>query len=462
MKDGQKKSDDASAKVENQNELKGESTKAADPKVEIVKEMNDQFRRFDRTQDEVLALLERTIESAESFDQTVSKVRKDFEARINGELEGDEIIEAFENLVFVAGSNDDDIGSEEMSVALNAVVKNLPHEHRFAYFEALLRNLRRVPSDHLHMFPGFLTMLVSQVEVAIRGYTEAVTDKFPHMVIGSEDSIPMKDLDNFSTVDEVKRHVVQTKVDKVLRGSLQDWVNFFVDRMKIDAKKVTSSPEVIEVTQRRHCFIHNDGKASSLYLANTQSKNVELGEYLAVEPDYIRGSADLLYVFLFSLHCAVAGKLAEKNGEARDELGDFVASTSFYLLQDQRYEVLKLIDKSSLSLGIEKKDLNILKVNIWLAYKFSGDFDQVKVDIEALDSDDIPLNMRLAKAALLGDNEIAADLIDAMIVTKDIKKEHIITWPLLREVYPIYKKRQSRKTEVEPTEKGLTMGPIDL
>lgn len=436
-------------------DVNGEVVETVDPQVKIIQEMNSHFRRFDRNQDEVLALLERTIESAESFDQTVRKVRKDFEARINGQLEGDELIEAFENLVFVAGSNNDDENSEEVSVALDAVVKNLPEEQRMAYFEALLRNLRRVPSDHFHMFPGFLTMLVSQIEVAIRGYTEAVTNVRPDMVLGSEDKVSIKDMQRFTTVDEVKKHIVQSKVDNVLRGSLLDWVKFFVEKLKINPKTVASTPEVVEVAQRRHCFIHNDGKASSLYLANTGAKDVELGDYLAVGPDYIREAADLLYVFLISLHCAVAGKLAGKKGEAHEEVGSFVSSTSFYLLQNQRYEVLKLIDKSNLSLGIDKVDANILKVNIWLAYKFSGEFDLVKDDIVSLDTGSIPINMRLAKAALLGDNELAADLIEAMLVTKDIKKEHIVTWPLLREVYPLYKERQASKIKAEPKEKGI-------
>ena len=117
---------------------------------------------------------------------------------------------------------------------------------------------------------------------------------------------------------------------------------------------------------------------------------------------------------------------------------------------------MKLIDRSNLSLDIEKKDANVLRVNTWLAYKFSGEFDHVKDAVRALDGDEIPINMRLAKAALLDDNEYAADLIEAMLVTKDLKKEYIVTWPLLRDVYPIYKERQSRKMEIKFPQKELT------
>lgn len=447
MRDSQENDHDEQPPLQEQEGLDGETVEALDPTNKIVHEMNRRFKYFDQTQDEVLSLLEKNIESAVSFGQTVAKARSDFEASINGVLEDEEIVEAFEHLVFVAGSEEGNLSSGEITAALDAVKEVLPPEQRPTYLGTLIRNLRRVPSDRVHMYPGFLTMLVSQVEVAIRGYTEAVTRQFPETVIGSEDSIAVKDLDKFTTVDEVKMNFVQNKVDKVLRGSLQDWVKFFVEKLKIDAKSVVSTPDVVEVAQRRHCFIHNDGKASGLYIANTARRDVSEGEYLAVDPEYLRKSADLLYVFLFSLHCAVAGKLAGKNRDAKNRLGQFVQITSLNLLRERRYEVLKLIDKSKLSLRIETQDASILKVNIWLAYKFSGEFEMVKDEIEKLDTREIPINIRLAKAALLDDHERAVDLIEAMLVTKDIRKEHILTWPLLREVYPVYKKRQASKTE---------------
>ncbi|MDK6808391.1 hypothetical protein QP365_12565 [Corynebacterium aurimucosum] len=430
--------------IKNSHESEAVSAPNLDPKVLLIDSLNQSFKGFSDDQAEVLKLLDRTVESIETFEDRVVKTRKDFESRINGSLEEEDVVEAFEKFAFAAGKEPSGPVVEEVHAAMNGVFQSLPLEHRGTYLESLIRNLGRPPSEHSLMFPGFLTMLVSQVEVVIRRYAENISGVIPEAIIGQDEKITFRELIGFQTVDEVKSYWVQHVVDRVLRGSLTDWVKFFVDKIGVSSDSVVVSPEVLEVTQRRHCFIHNDGLASRQYLANTDSSQFELGEYLAVDAEYVRRAADALQTFVLSLHCAIADKLSGKNKDARNNLSSFVSMCSFYLLQDKRYEALKMIGNSIPKLRLDESNQIILDVNIWLAHKFSGSFEEVEEEIAALDSDLIPINLRLAKAALLGQHEEAIKLIDAMLLTGDIKKQHIVTWPLLSEVYPLYREHDNR------------------
>lgn len=430
--------------VSSEKEANEQSGEESDPKVLLIEGLNTRFSHFIEEQSEVLRLLERSIESSERIDQRISKMKTDFESKINGGIDDEPLIEAFENLIVAAGGAQDGNQKDAIIAALESVNESVLPEHENAYLGSLIRNLGRMPSEHTYLFPGFLTMLVSQIEVIIRSYAEEVSKAFPSMMLGGDESISLKDLSKFTTVEEAKTYLLQSKIDNVLRGSLSDWVKFFVDKMKINPNMVASTPEVIEVTQRRHCFIHNDGRASQPYLVNTKNADVELGDYLSVSPRYVRKAADLLLVFMLSLHVSLAEKMAGKNKEAKESLSRFVGIVSFSLLQDRRYGTLKLISKSLPALRIEDSDQNILDVNIWLAYKFTNEFEAVREQVESLDTDVIPISLRLAKAALLDEHEGALKLIEAMLLTGDIEKEHILTWPLLRNVYPMYKAKHSK------------------
>lgn len=80
----------------------------------------------------------------------------------------------------------------------------------------------------------------------------------------------------------------------------------------------------------------------------------------------------------------------------------------------------------------------VLDTNIWLAYKFSGNFDKVRSRVTEWDVSDLGIRFQLSKAALLDQIDEAVQLVKVGLEIGDLTPSDVVSWPLLKDVYPVF------------------------
>jgi len=324
------------------------------------------------------------------------------------------------------------------SEGLAEIGSELPEGVEATYIEAIVRTTRRsIGSRFLHS--SLLMILVGELEMFINQLARASFEARPTALDQGERQLTWAEISSFDSIDALRDRVVDKTVDDLLRGSLQDWVEFFESKFGINQITAARSFDAVEAVQRRHCIVHNAGHVSQQYLDKLGEKNVsvELHDLLEVDDPYVQKTADILFLVAYSLAWAIAMKV-NPDPEWRDELVSTFANRTFYLLQDRRYSLVASIGES-VPLDKMKGESGeysafIIQVNRWIALKEAGKFELARKEVEELPVATRSDHYKLAKYALLDEKEQAHEVAQRMIRNDELSRSHMLTWPLLRGV----------------------------
>lgn len=396
------------------------------------------FITFSSRQTDILRLIDFIDERAEEVDSATQHARELVEADL-GDLPDEDALDRLLAL-FVNGPQADDDqsfppGSEERREAISRAVAQigdrLPDGHLPVYVRAAMKVHRKAPPGRF-LYSSMLVTLVGELEVLVNRLARAAVDKVPGILQESGRQFTWREVSAFGSLDEFRDSVVDRAVEEVLRGSISDWMDFFVKKFKLDPVSVSASLAAQEPIQRRHCIVHNGGLASTQYVEKLSAFKVDqhVGATLPVDSDYLKRAADTLYLVAIELTWKLAGKLCSTDRD-RTVVFDSLAESTYELLQSRRYECLMRLGKA---LPIERTTGRLgltLRVNTWLAFKRAGQFDAVRSQIEDEDVSSMSRIFQLAKASLLDDNAQAARIAESMLRDNELDPVSLLTWPLL-------------------------------
>lgn len=330
--------------------------------------------------------------------------------------------------------------------ALREVGRELPANVDSTYLDAVLRSIRpSVGAGYLHS--SLLMILVGELEMFINRVARACFEARPTALDQGERTLTWAQIANHDSIADLRDWVVDRTIEDLLRGSLLDWVQFFEKRFGIPKIKAARSFEAVESVQRRHCIVHNAGLASQQYLDKLADFpiTVKLNDELGVDADYLARAADTMFLVGYSLTWALGVKI-NPEPQWNEALISALANRTMFLLQERRYDLVRRIGKdvplSSLKGEREEYCGFILQVNRWIAFKELGEFDLVRGEVESYPVSTRSNNYKLAKLALLDDNDEAYELAERMIRDGDLPESHLLNWPLLRGVRDIARARE--------------------
>lgn len=172
----------------------------------------------------------------------------------------------------------------------------------------------------------------------------------------SDDKIySFNEVRSFGDLDRFLDHVIDTKIDGFLRGSLSDWAKFF-QRMKIDMTRFALSWEdFAECFQRRHVIVHNGGRVSRQYLERVDPNWIEqhkeeaqLGKVLRVNDEYLVKAFDS-FELVGSLLCQECWKRFAP--DQRDQRGQAFIMHQYECLVDAKWTVAEGLGSWTVSQG---------------------------------------------------------------------------------------------------------------
>jgi hypothetical protein len=158
-------------------------------------------------------------------------------------------------------------------------------------FESALRHYSKSNTKFTNLYNSSLINLISTSEHFLAQLIHIYFNQSDGAIGAGEKTFSLDDLRQFDSVDDAKKHLVDLKVEGILRGSFLDWVKFLRQTVKLNAGYIDIHVDYLyEASLRRNLLIHNGGVVNSTYLKNLPSSISEkpsIGDVLEVSQSYL-------------------------------------------------------------------------------------------------------------------------------------------------------------------------------
>lgn len=110
----------------------------------------------------------------------------------------------------------------------------------------------------------------------------------------------MQDIGN---VSEIKEHLVDEEVTKMMYKSFNEWIEFLIKNKKLKLQYILDRMDTIkEIIARRNLYVHNDGIVNSIYLSTVcKDTKFKKGDSIGINRSYINKAIDIVECAGFSL-----------------------------------------------------------------------------------------------------------------------------------------------------------------
>lgn len=256
-----------------------------------------------------------------------------------------------------------------------------------------------------------------------------------------EKTISFENLTKIGSISDAKELLLEERVTSLMKESADSWFKFLEkinDKIgKLKRQRLT----VIEFFQRRNIIVHNNGIVNTFYLSNVDEslrKGIKKGTRLEVTYEYILDTLDQFLDIGLTIFWWVSQRICR--GEI-DEIIRIYGNIAFDLLSNEKYVNSRkvydlLLDQKD---KMSNKDYLMYKINSWQTYKWNGEFEQVKDNIQAYDFTLAPSEFQMCRAILLDDNaEALVQLKRRMAQLEQNETENSVIdaylkWPLFKE-----------------------------
>ena len=291
---------------------------------------------------------------------------------------------------------------------------------------------------------SFLITLVSQFDTFLGGLIRTIYSTQPKILNISDKNLPYSELLEFNSLTDAREYIIEREVDLVLRGSHEEQLEYLEKRVNLLLREQLAAwPKFIELTERRNLYVHTNGLVSQQYLSICKRNNVPIasdckpGQELNVSLDYFHEACDCVYEVAVILAQLIWRKLLPTQiADAEDELNELCVR----LLQKEKYKLAKrLLIFATENVKVKAKTSNseqmrlILLLNKAQAYKWSGEQDEARKIIEAVDWSAYKDSLRLGAAVLTEDYDQAVKIMESIGVSGEVSTLAYKTWPIFRD-----------------------------
>jgi hypothetical protein len=324
------------------------------------------------------------------------------------------------------------LGAGEMpEEEVRSIVRDALHEDMQILddFAALLTG-KRVASKHAELVNrSMLITAVAAFETLLTQVLARQFELFPGLVGRSEMQFSLADLEAFGSIEDARAAAIERRVESIMAGDFDEWESWLTNNAKISLSELCiDRAEVIEVFQRRHVAVHNDGRASRAYINKTK-REVPINQRLPVDKAYLNGALDALDVLGVALACVARAKWIK---EEKDGAAEALHGVSYDLLERERHAAcVKLAD---VGCGLEAGSdwlRRAMQVNAWIARKEMAGSETIRDEVLAWDVSALAPEFALARAVLLEDLDAAFEMLPGLLDSSaPVSVGTLEDWPL--------------------------------
>lgn len=301
---------------------------------------------------------------------------------------------------------------------------------RKTYHHAALRILHETAVQQLvNAYEQLLAAL-------LRGHIAANTSE-----AARDQSITYQQLLEFGSLEEAKRHVIETQVTDFIRSKdTSEQFRYFRENVKVDVS--ASFPDIRlyrELVLRRHAIVHAGGVATPAYLKKLKSiGGVALpseGAELDLTAEYVKVAWEVVYALGIVTFHLLAQTLArrEQDEDAEDRADNWLNTAAVWAITERRYAAARRILSYAHSRKLAKDSCQLMVlVNLAQTYKWQGDDQKCRQLLKERDWDATNSAFRLC-VAVLREEDVEALMVQA-VKDGQLSLDSIYEWPIFQAV----------------------------
>lgn len=296
-------------------------------------------------------------------------------------------------------------------------------------FKDFFNILNDVSTKTSILYKSSLMSLVVYFESMFTEIFKYLFNKNPECIVEKK-SLTFMEIRKIGSIEQAINYIIEKELETMMYKGFENWCDYLKSKTKLSMAYLDNSKdEVVEIIARRNLFVHNQGKVNSIYLAKVSDRySNELDKELKVNKEYINKSIDSIA----KLGNLILIDLMKKNHE---DYWNYAFSLGFDFLTKGKWqaslEINALIkdDKDASS-----KEKLLAKINYWQSFKWKGDFDRVKKEIEKLDCSAYSEDIQLAIMALKDDFDNFFNLLPKACPSEDLPYSALEKWPIFKEI----------------------------
>ena len=325
---------------------------------------------------------------------------------------------------------------------INQFVDNLNSLREFIQVvDPILQNIvtdspRTTTSSHSEiLYQNSLISLVSAGEWFLSQILHSQFDQYPNSAGIADKTLKLSDLQSFENMEDAQQHLIEQRVEDVLRGSFEEWIAFLKNQFKLEMGYIDKwQNKLVEIIQRRNLLVHNGGNINSIYrrkvapeLQLFTSNDAPLK--LSVSEEYLTESINVFEKSFVLIAAELWKKQKPENGSRCHVLNEL----AYKHLLSERWDIA---ESFSLFVKSDKQTPEITRltglINYWQSVKWQGRFEEVRKDVEREDLSAKQEIFRLSRFALLDDEDHFFQLLPQVLKNGGITVEDLHIWPLFR------------------------------
>lgn len=251
--------------------------------------------------------------------------------------------------------------------------------------------------------------------------------------------ISYAELLGISSLETLKSEIISKEIDGIMRESHYDQITFLDKKLKLGIEREFPGwSDFLEITERRNLFVHTGGYVSAQYLENCRKWDITLDERikdgirLSASDKYIQNAIDCFYEISLRVAQATVRRLFPDSFEDADTAlnnpGVDLLSEKRWILAERIYEFALNIPED-LTSGSEIKLYYL--INKCIALKNQG--KDINETLHSVNWKPFHPKYLFAVAILEERYEEAEELMRSPAVLDQVKEQHFMQWPLLRD-----------------------------
>jgi len=326
--------------------------------------------------------------------------------------------------------------SDEFKQKLERVSKESPSKAR-SFYNLWRTALFQPIANGMLLRRSCLVSLVSFFELLESDLIQSFYFRFPNALGKPEERlISLSNIREIGNLELIEYYFAQKESNTVLQEGITKQISYFKDRLSIEIKAISEYREaLVELSQRRNLLVHNDGVVNDQYLSKVSEKYIKekgilKGYPLNVSETYLSESIDTIHLVGFILLQLCWRKFSNEKQEQANKL--FV-ETMVESLNQERYELVQKLALLSQAMKISKSTRWLININHAIALRETNEIQKARHLIKDLDSNQIPLSIKIAVNTLKEEYEKVYDLLKLAIQEDEIKNISP-EWPLFKPI----------------------------
>ena len=295
--------------------------------------------------------------------------------------------------------------------------------------------------------------MLIRLESFFQNYFEWLVKKYPEKYL-QDKSIKYTEILKYD-FDGVKQQLTREASDAIVSQPLREWIkNIRAHKYKLDSLNPYFD-ELNEMYYRRNIIVHNNSEVNRMYLSNVKECSAALGTRLITDKAYIMNAYSTSMIIVYGLLYATL----KSNPDDIARYLSFLFTAGFNHMLEGDWKIGKFIF-STLSQDERQKEIDIVfsQINFWICRKNSGEFKDIKGEIEQVDYSAMNASVKMAKEMLLNNYDLGTAFLEEAIKAGQLTPDVVETWPIFIQYrktnqYKQFKERHASQIEEQSVRK---------